>query len=226
MTCTACPAGKYCAGTGLAAPSGECQSGSYSSGGASAVTCTACPAGTYNPSPGQSACTPCEAGTYNPSTGRQLTTDCVACSAGTYSLSAASASCDVCSAGMYCLAAASQQCRCHINSYAPETGSSACSPCPGQAVPTTGQSECATDVAVTSSEQTLYKCIIGIFAAISLGSVCLVVVFVRSRHAFFVRPFHSGICAYIASFAPYALLKVVAVGSLKRRHKGSSCQLV
>jgi len=60
----------------------------------------------------------------------------------------------------------------------------------------------------------LYKCIIGIFAAISLGSVCLVVVFVRSRHAFFVRPFHSGICVYIASFAPYALLKAVAVGRL------------
>jgi hypothetical protein len=71
-----------------------------------------------------------------------------------------------------------------------------------------------TDVAVTSSEQTLYKCIIGIFAAISLGSVWLVVVFVRSRHAFFVRPFHSGVCFYIASFAPYALLKAVAVGRL------------
>ena len=71
-----------------------------------------------------------------------------------------------------------------------------------------------TDVAVTGSEQTLYKCIIGIFAAISLGSVCLVVILVRSRHAFSVRPFHSGICVYIASFAPYALVKAVAVGRL------------
>ena len=71
-----------------------------------------------------------------------------------------------------------------------------------------------TDVAFTNSEQTLYKCIIGIFAAISLGSVCLVVILVRSRHAFSVRPFHSGICVYIASFVPYALLKAVAVGRL------------
>jgi hypothetical protein len=71
-----------------------------------------------------------------------------------------------------------------------------------------------TEVAVTGSEQTLYKCIIGIFAAISLGSVCLVVILVRSRHAFSVRPFHSGICIYIASFAPYALLKALAVGKL------------
>ena len=71
-----------------------------------------------------------------------------------------------------------------------------------------------TEVAVTGSERTLYKCIIGIFAAISLGSVCLVVILVRSRHAFSVRPFHSGICVYIASFAPYALVKAVAVGRL------------
>jgi len=71
-----------------------------------------------------------------------------------------------------------------------------------------------TEVAVKGSEQTLYKCIIGIFAAISLSSVCLVVILVRSRHAFSVRPFHSGICVYIASFAPYALLKAVAVGRL------------
>jgi len=71
-----------------------------------------------------------------------------------------------------------------------------------------------TDVAVTGSQQTLYKCIIGIFAAISFGSVCLVVILVRSRHAFSVRPFHSGICFYIASFAPYVLLKAVTVGRL------------
>jgi len=71
-----------------------------------------------------------------------------------------------------------------------------------------------TEGAVTGSQQTLYKSIIGIFAAISLGSVCLVVILARSRHAFSVRPFHSGICIYIASFAPYALLKAVAVGRL------------
>ncbi len=76
-----------------------------------------------------------------------------------------------------------------------------------------------TNLAVTGSQQTLYKSIIGIFAAISLGSVCLVVILVRSRHAFSVRPFHSGICIYIASFAPYALLKAVAVGKLLAAEK-------
>ena len=55
------------------------------------------------------------------------------------------------------------------------------------------------------------RAIIGIFGVIALGSVVLVVILVRSRHTFAVRPFHSGICIYIASFAPYALLKAVAV---------------
>ena len=71
-----------------------------------------------------------------------------------------------------------------------------------------------TESAVTGSEQSLYRSIICIFAVISLGSVCLVVILLRSRHSFSVRPFHSGICVYIASFAPYALLKAVAVGRL------------
>jgi hypothetical protein len=56
--------------------------------------------------------------------------------------------------------------------------------------------------------------IIVIFCVISLGSIVLVVVLVLSRHTFTVRPFHSGICIYIACFAPYALLKAVAVSLL------------
>ncbi len=81
-------------------------------------------------------------------------------------------------------------------------------------MPATGQSKCVTEVAATDIEITTYKAIIGIFATISLGSVWLVVILVRSRHAFSVRPFHSGICIYIASFAPFALLKSIAVSRL------------
>jgi hypothetical protein len=36
----------------------------------------------------------------------------------------------------------------------------------------------------------------------------------RSRHSFSIRPFHSGICIYVASFAPYAVVKVVAIVKL------------
>ncbi len=77
-----------------------------------------------------------------------------------------------------------------------------------------------TNLAVTGSQQTLYKSVIGIFAIFfSLGSVCLVIILVRSRRTFSVRPFHSGICFYIASFAPYAPLKAVAVGELLAAEK-------
>jgi hypothetical protein len=74
-------------------------------------------------------------------------------------------------------------------------------------------------VPLDTKDHKLYQSIIGIFSAISMGSIVLVVILVRSRHTFTVRPFHSGICIYIASFAPYALLKAVAVGKLLRAYK-------
>ena len=39
-----CPAGSYCAEVGLTQPSGKCNIGSYSGGGATTANCTACPA--------------------------------------------------------------------------------------------------------------------------------------------------------------------------------------
>jgi multisubunit Na+/H+ antiporter MnhG subunit len=74
-----------------------------------------------------------------------------------------------------------------------------------------GQSECVSPAEPAGSDVLLYKSIVGIFGVIALGSVVLVVILVRSRHTFTVRPFHSGICIYIASFAPYALVKAASV---------------
>jgi hypothetical protein len=68
--------------------------------------------------------------------------------------------------------------------------------------------------APAGSDARLYWSIIVIFGIIAIGSVLLVVIIVRSRHMFSVRPFHSGICIYIASFAPYAVLKTVAIYKL------------
>jgi len=48
--------------------------------------------------------------------------------------------------------------------------------------------------------------------------MCLFVVLLRSRHSFSIRPFHSGICIYIACFSPYALIKVVAIVKLLEAH--------
>jgi hypothetical protein len=77
-----------------------------------------------------------------------------------------------------------------------------------------GQRECVSPAAPADSDVLLYWTIVVVFGAIAFGSVVLVVILMRSRHTFSVRPFHSGICIYIASFAPYALLKAVAVSAL------------
>jgi hypothetical protein len=77
-----------------------------------------------------------------------------------------------------------------------------------------GQSECVSYAVPTGNDVLLYRSIVVIFGAIALGSVVLVIILVRSRHTFTIRPFHSGICIYIASFAPYALVKAVAVYKL------------
>jgi len=116
---------------------------------------------------------------------------------------------------MYCVAGASQECRCHIDQFQDKLGQSSCKTCVGQAVPRTGQPACVTEVAYHGTgERKIYMSIIGVFVVVALCGAGLVVLLARSRQAFSVRPFHSGICLYFASFVPYAALKAVAVGML------------
>jgi len=60
----------------------------------------------------------------------------------------------------------------------------------------------------------MYFAIVIIFSFVSIASVCLFALLLRSRGAFSSRPFHSGICGYIASFAAYGCLKALAVSRL------------
>ena len=75
-SCSTCPAGKYCLGgtfnydedddQGI---TGNCNAGTYSTGGASVETCTACAQGSYSDS-GSSSCIACQNGTTTSSTGQ------------------------------------------------------------------------------------------------------------------------------------------------------------
>jgi len=150
---------------------------------------------------------PCKAGSFSKSNAVQ----CELCRAGTFAAADGSLSCGSCPPGSSCPEGASRPCICPINQYSREPGAAECSQCPGQAEPLMGQSECVSPAEPAGSDVLLYKSIVAIFGVIALGSVVLVVILVRSRHTFAVRPFHSGICIYIASFAPYALVKAVAV---------------
>ena len=75
-SCSTCPAGKYCLGgtfnynendnQGI---TGNCNAGTYSTGGASVETCTACAQGSYSDS-GSSSCIACQNGTTTSGTGQ------------------------------------------------------------------------------------------------------------------------------------------------------------
>ena len=86
--CSTCPAGKYCAGTrtcyfnasAAQGISGNCNAGTYSTGGATAATCTACPTGSYQNSTGKSVCIVCGNGKTTSGTGKTASSQCTSCS--------------------------------------------------------------------------------------------------------------------------------------------------
>ena len=207
-SCQMCPGGTFNDQIGASMCS-SCPAGSFS--GPGKTSCTPCSPGSYSNSPGQSNCTLCPPGTFVEISGQNQS--CSLCSAGTFSSSYGSSSCSMCPPGSYCPSGSERACRCPISTFQPNRGASSCLTCPSQDVFVAGQRSCPYDTS-SNSRSTLLKCIISVFSIISLGCVCLIVILVRSRHTFTVRPFHSGICFYIACFAFYALLKAVAVGRL------------
>ena len=111
--CSACTAGYYCDGLGLAHPTGLCDPGYYCIGSAftsappGLPTGGLCPKGGYCP-PGSSYPTACAEGTFNNFTGGSTQADCVACTPGYYcSGSNLPYPTGPCSAGYYCTGGAS-----------------------------------------------------------------------------------------------------------------------
>lgn len=135
--CSPCPGGKYCATSGLQAPTGDCDAGYFCIQGARYATGTVdgslgseggmCQAGNYCPQ-GSNIQKQCPPGTYSPSTQNTNSTQCLDCSPGYYcevaGLSEPEGKCD---AGYYCTGGAA--------SPTPDDGSSRCfedsgGPCP------------------------------------------------------------------------------------------------
>ena len=100
--CSLCPGGLYCAGTGLAAPTGSCAAGFYCTRGATTPTPVTgatggvCPSGYWCGS-GSAAPTTCLAGTFSGARGNTQPSQCEACTPGmqcpTPGLSAPSRAC-------------------------------------------------------------------------------------------------------------------------------------
>lgn len=87
--CYDCPRGKYCATTGLSAPTGDCTAGYYCDGGSDSATQTDCPIGSYCPA-GSGYDLDCPVGTYGDGTNKvdfsdtSDATHCQACPANNY----------------------------------------------------------------------------------------------------------------------------------------------
>ena len=111
--CSACTAGYYCDGLGLAHPTGLCDPGyycisnAYTSAPPGLPTGGLCPKGGYCP-PGSSFPTACAEGTFNNYTGGSTQDDCTSCTPGSYcSGSNLPYPTGLCAAGYYCTGGAS-----------------------------------------------------------------------------------------------------------------------
>ena len=164
--CSTCPAGQFCASTGLTAPSGTCDPGHYCLAGAisaspvasdcpAGYTCSAtqgynnasdtctgsiCPPGFYCPA-GLTGPKPCPPGTALPSSGASAPSACLPCSAGFFCNKAAevSTTANVCTAGRFCPGGDIEPTNvCPAGSFCPAgaSGPTACPP--GRYCPATG----------------------------------------------------------------------------------------
>ena len=152
--CISCPAGYYCATTGLTSYSGPCTAGYLCSGsavnalgGLTTGTNNPCPAGGYCPA-GTPRVIPCSIGYFMSASGQSTSTSCQSCTAGYYCAGAGSSPTSKCDAGYYCTGGASSSKQfitpagsysntgasgptvCAQGSYNPSQGQSACLSCP------------------------------------------------------------------------------------------------
>jgi hypothetical protein len=188
---------------------------------------TACVSGSYCPASGMSAPIVCPPGSYCPfnSTHPSLSppgslcpysnmTKALPCPSGFFCAGSGSSVGAVCRKGHYCPAASPQQCRCQVLTFQDEDGASSCKKCAKQAVPSTAQVACVTKIAQSASEKAMYTAIVVIFSIVAFASCCMLAALVRSRGEISVRPFHSGVCLYMACFVIYGILKALAVRGL------------
>jgi hypothetical protein len=208
--CVSCPSGSFCPSPGMSQFT-PCVAGSYCPDARMSIP-TVCPPGSYCPTNSTFA-HPCPPGSFCPSVNM---TEALPCPSGRYCPSSGASAGTLCNKGFWCPIGSSTSCRCRVLSYQDEFGASSCKDCEKQAVPSTAQVACITKIAQSDEERQLYSAVAIIFACVTFISFCLFAALLRSRHTFSSRPFHSGVCVYIACFVVYGLLKALAVGGLLR----------
>ncbi|KAM9299008.1 uncharacterized protein PAF06_016002 [Gastrophryne carolinensis] len=144
--CRVCEAGRFCAGVGLSASSGQCQEGFYCPEGSTSPfpSRDVCPAGSYCPA-GSGWPTMCPPGTYSNQTGLARLSQCLTCPPGMFcDGQVGSAPAGNCSAGYYCTEGSHSPVQHEVPpGFFSQSGAFRPEPCPpGTFQPLSGQSSC------------------------------------------------------------------------------------
>ena len=198
LTCALCPAGNY---SNLIA----------------STACRACKAGTFNPEEGASQCRMCNAGTYNPDEGASLASQCRNCNAGTYNPERGASQCRDCRRGTSCPDRGSlTPCACKVFKFQPKAGQVSCLPCPLPSSLEFKATTCRSQSTSGSVPSIYYYLLVALFSCIAGAAVVITLRMLRSRRYASPRIVHAGMCLYVATFAPYALLQAITLSELAK----------
>ncbi len=217
-TCSLCPAGNYSDVLG-AKTCRACSAGSFNpeDGATHASQCRNCSAGTYNPEEGATQCRNCSAGTYNPEEGASLVSECRNCSAGTYNPGEGAAVCRNCPPGSSCpYNSRLTPCACKVFEFQPLSGQPSCLPCPLPSSLEFSATTCRSTATSSNVSPIYYHLLVALFFCIAVAAVVVAVRMVRARRSASLRTVHAGMCMYVATFAPYALLQAITLSELAK----------
>jgi hypothetical protein len=210
--CLACFPGSYNPDKG-AAECHACPAGTFNSEYGS-VSCFPCPKGTSSTSINASSsntCQACDAGKYNPNAGAS---DCLGCPVGTFSSEKGGVECRQCPPGSYCPTQSHTPCVCKLFEYQPDPGQQKCLPCPLSAKLVFNSTTCHSQAASSRVSPVYYHLLAVLFGCIAVTAVVLTVRLVRSRRTAYQRTVRVGICLYVSTFVPYAVLQAVTLSEL------------
>ena len=124
--------------------------------------------------------------------------------------------CTFCPPGNFCPAGSLTPCACKVFEFQPDSGHSACLPCPLPSNLEFTATTCRSQATSSNVSPIYYHLLVALFACIAVAAVVIAVRMVRARRSASLRTVHAGMCMYVATFAPYALLQAITLSELAK----------
>ena len=124
--------------------------------------------------------------------------------------------CTFCPPGNFCPAGSITPCACKVFEFQPDSGHSACLPCPLPSNLEFTATTCRSQATSSNVSPIYYHLLVALFACIAVAAVVIAVRMVRARRSASLRTVHAGMCMYVATFAPYALLQAITLSELAK----------